>query len=111
VYSENDGTAAAAERTGINSMIQGPSSDMTLLSGHRIIKDGRVDKDEFKIVLFVHDALLWCCVPEKKDYYLSIVKEYMETPPDVEFGFTMEVPLNIEAEIGTNLAEMNEYKL
>jgi hypothetical protein len=35
----------------------------------------------------------------------------METPPDVEFGFTMEVPLNIEAEIGTNLAEMNEYKL
>jgi hypothetical protein len=36
------GTAAAAERTGINSMIQGPSSDMTLLSGHRIIKDKQI---------------------------------------------------------------------
>jgi len=111
VYSDNDGTAAAAERTGINSMIQGPSSDMTLLSGHRIIKDKRINKNEFKIALFVHDAVVWCCVPEKKDYYLSIVKEHMERVPDVEFNFKMNVPLTIEAEIGQNLAEMKKYDL
>lgn len=35
----------------------------------------------------------------------------METVPDVEFGFTMNVPLAIEAEIGPNLAEMASYDL
>jgi DNA polymerase I-like protein with 3'-5' exonuclease and polymerase domains/uracil-DNA glycosylase len=111
VYSENDGTAAATERTGLNSMIQGPSSDMTLLSGHRIIKDERVNKDEFKIVLFIHDALIWSCADGKYDYYLKIVKEYMETVPDSEFGFKMKVPLTIEAEIGQTLAEMKNYEI
>ena len=59
----------------------------------------------------MHDAVVWCCVPEKKDYYLSIVKEHMETVPDVEFGFAMNVPLSIEAEIGQNLAEMKSYEI
>jgi len=111
IYSDNNGTAAAAERTGINSMIQGPSSDMTLLSGHRIIKDPRVNNDEIKIVLFIHDSLIWSCIPSKRDYYLSIVKEYMEYIPDSEFGFKMNVPLSIEAEIGQNLAEMKGYEI
>ena len=111
VFSDNDGTAAATERTGLNSMIQGPSSDMTLLSGHRILRDKRVNKDEFKLVLFIHDALIWSCVPEKLDYYLEIVKEYMETVPDSEFNFKMKVPLTIEAEIGQNLAKMKNYDI
>ena len=111
IYSDNNGTAAAAERTGINSMIQGPSSDMTLLSGHRIIKDPRVNNDEIKIVLFIHDSLIWSCIPSKRDYYLSIVKEHMEYIPDSEFGFKMNVPLSIEAEIGQNLAEMKGYEI
>jgi uracil-DNA glycosylase family 4 len=111
VYSENKGTATAAERTGINSLIQGPSSDMTLLSGHKIIKDKRINKNEFKIVLFIHDALIWSCKPSKRDYYLPIVQEYMETVHDYDFGFKMNVPLKIEAEIGPNLAEMKEYNI
>jgi DNA polymerase I-like protein with 3'-5' exonuclease and polymerase domains/uracil-DNA glycosylase len=109
VYSDDSGAAAAAERTGINSLIQGPSSDMTLLSGLRIIKDKRINKKEFKIVLFIHDALVWCCKEGKYDYYLPIVKEYMEHVPD--FGFKMNVPLSIEAEIGPNLAEMKKYNI
>ena len=111
VFSDNDGTAAAAERTGINSIIQGPSSDMTLLSGHKIINDKRVNKNELKIVLFIHDALIWSCDPAKRDYYLPIVKEYMESVPDYDFGFKMNVPLTIEAEIGANLSEMKGYKI
>jgi DNA polymerase I-like protein with 3'-5' exonuclease and polymerase domains len=111
VYSENKGTASAAERTGINSLIQGPSSDMTLLSGHKIINDKRINKDEFKKVLFIHDALIWSCKPSKRDYYLPIVQEYMTSVPDYEFGFTMNVPLAIEAEIGKNLAEMKSYDI
>jgi hypothetical protein len=50
-------------------------------------------------------------VPDKKDYYLSIVKEYMEHVPDSEFGFKMNVPLTIEAEIGKSLSEMKGYAL
>jgi DNA polymerase-1 len=111
VYSENDGTAAATERTGINSMIQGPSSDMTLYAANKIIKDKRVNKKEFRIALFIHDANIWNCDPLKRDYYLDIVKEYMQTVPDKEFGFRMNVPLTIEAEIGKNLAERISYEI
>ena len=35
----------------------------------------------------------------------------METPPDAEFNFKMNVPLTIEAEIGPNLAEMKSYEI
>lgn len=111
IYSENKGTAAAAERTGINSLIQGPSSDVTLYAGHKIIKDERVDKKDFRIALFIHDANIWNCNPEKRDYYLAIVKKHMESVPDKEFGFKMTVPLSIEAEIGQNLAEMKSYDI
>jgi DNA polymerase-1 len=110
VFSDNKGVAAGAERTGINSMIQGPSSDMTLYSGHKIIKDKRINKDEFKILLFIHDALVWSCKEGMHDYYLPIVREFMEAVPDTEFGFTMNVPIGIEADIGKNLAEMKKYK-
>ena len=111
VYSENDGTAAATERTGVNSMIQGPSSDMTLYAGYKIIKDKRVDKKDLRIALFIHDADIFNCNPDKRDYYLSIIKEHMQRVPDKEFGFKMNVPLSIEAEIGQNLAEMKSYDL
>jgi len=31
--------------------------------------------------------------------------------PDYDFGFKMNVPLTIEAEIGANLSEMKGYKI
>lgn len=111
VFSENEGTKAAAERTAINSMIQGPSSDMTLYAAYKIINDPRVDKKDLKLVLFIHDANIWNLNPEKRDYYINIIKEYMEIAPDSEFGFKMNVPLTIEAEIGQNLAEMKKYNI
>ena len=111
IYSDQESAQKRAERTGVNALIQGVSSDTTLLSGLTFIRDPRVDKSECRLVLFIHDALVFEIKEDKMDYYLSIIKEHMENPPTKTFGFTMEVPLETETEVGPRLSEMEEIDL
>jgi len=67
VFAEDDAAKNQAIRTGINSMIQGPSSDYALLGAYNIMNDPKIDKTKCAIVLFLHDAL-----------YLKIHKDYLE---------------------------------
>jgi DNA polymerase-1 len=106
VFSTDDWKRMAAERTGINTLIQGPSSDATLLAGYTFIKDPRVKKDECQIVLFIHDALIPEIIDEKVDYYQKLLKEHMENIPTEKFGFKLSVPLETEGEVGQRLSEM-----
>lgn len=111
VHSEEEYLQAQAIRTGLNFMIQGPSSDATLLGGYGILNDERMNKEECRIVLFIHDALVFEIKKEKLDYYLPIIKDYMENIPTEDFGFTLKLPLEIEAEVGKNLASMKEVTI
>jgi DNA polymerase-1 len=111
VWSEERKDQMQAERTGINTLIQGPSSDATLLGGYNILKDERVKHDECRINLFIHDALVFEIAQDKIHYYLPIIKHHMENIPTEEFGFRLSVPLVIEAEVGNRLSDLKEMKI
>ena len=108
IYSDEEYAQSQAIRTGLNCMIQGPSSDATLLGGLNILRDPRIDKNECRMVLFVHDALIFEIREDKLDYYLPIIKHHMENIPTEKFGFTMRLPLEVEAEVGDQLSDMQE---
>lgn len=96
-----------AERMAVNHKIQGPSSDTVLLSAHELLKED-IDPDDFRLVLFVHDELVF----EVKDSsrvadYGKLLHHHMIHPPlKRDFGLTMRVPLESDVTIGKNYAEM-----
>jgi len=110
-WSEERKDQMQAERTGVNILIQGPSSDGTLLGGYNILKDERVKHDECSINLFLHDALVFEIAQDKIHNYLPIIKQHMENIPTEEFGFKLSVPLLIEAEVGDRLSDLEEVEI
>ncbi len=111
VWSEERKIQMQAERTGINMLIQGPSSDATLLGGYNILKDERVKHDECKITLSIHDALIFEIAQNRINYYIPIIKYHMENIPTEEFGFKLTIPLIIEAEVGNRLSNLKEVEI
>lgn len=102
---------AQAERTGINTLIQGPSSDATLLGGYNLLNDPEVNPNELRIILFIHDAFVFEVAEDKVDHYLPIIKKHMENIPTDIFGFKLKVPLLIEGEVGDRLSELKSVDI
>lgn len=100
-----------AERTGINVLIQGPSSDYTLLGGRQMYKDGFVDTEDIKLVNFVHDSLAFYVKEEKVEELAPQLKQRMEHVDTSDFGFELSVPMKVDIQVGDNLAEMEELEL
>ena len=111
IYSEDKWVREQAFRTGINFEIQGPSSDATLLGGLNLLKDKSIKRGDCRIVLFIHDALIFEVKKDKLKEILPKIKYYMENIPTEQFGFKLKVPLEIEVEVGDNLSEMEEVKI
>jgi DNA polymerase-1 len=110
IYSDDKKVQREAERFGINVLIQGPSSDYTLMGGDKVIKRPDYNRDECKPVLFIHDSIVW----EVKTEHLSkwakaIIGDMTSIDTQSKFGFTPSVPFVAEAEEGYNLADMIEY--
>jgi DNA polymerase I len=106
INSRNDRDRFEAERQAVNHPIQGPSSDVVLMSGNEIV-DMDLNPEEFRMSLFVHDELIFM-VKETADVvkYGKLVKQAMENPPMYrDFGYKMSVPLISDVKVGKNLAE------
>jgi len=110
IYSEDKYKRLEAERTGINGRIQGPSSDSTLLAGYTFINDPEYNKDECQVVLFIHDEVVLSVKEDKIEKYAKLLQKHMENVPTEWFGFSMDVPLKIEAEAGENLADTKKLE-
>ncbi|WP_029689444.1 DNA polymerase [Thermoanaerobacter sp. A7A] len=108
IWSNDKWVREQAFRTGINFEIQGPSSDGTLLGGYNLIKDPRYNPKECKLVLFIHDALIFSVKKDKLDFYINLIKEHLENLPTEKFGFKLKVPLEVEVAIGESLDKMKE---
>jgi uracil-DNA glycosylase family 4 len=108
IFSEDDTAREQAQRTCINYMIQGPSSDNALLGGLCILRDKSVN---VRISLFLHDALYFNIEKEKLEEVLPKLKYYMEQTPIKEyFGVDRVVPFTTETSISEkNLATSYEY--
>lgn len=110
VYADDKNSQREAERFGINALIQGPSSDYTLMGGDNVIKQPEYNRGECRPVLFIHDSIVWE-VPMYKveEYAESILQAMTNIDTQSKFGFTPSIPFVAEAEEGFNLAEMTEY--
>jgi DNA polymerase-1 len=92
----------AAERMAINHPIQGTAADiikMAMIECNKIIEH---DKDIAKMILQVHDELLFEVVQNKVLEFSEKIKKVMENITKLE------VPLNIDLEAGRNWGELKK---
>jgi len=99
INSRNAVVRGAAERNAVNAPIQGSAADIIKLAMINIHK--RFDQENFKskMILQVHDELVFDAHKDELDIIQPIIKYEMEN------AFVMTVPLDVEIGIGENWLE------
>jgi DNA polymerase I len=99
INSRNAVVRGAAERNAVNAPIQGSAADIIKLAMINIHK--RFEKENFKskMILQVHDELVFDAHKEELKIIKSIVKHEMEN------AFSLKVPLDVEMGVGNNWLE------
>lgn len=97
--STNKNTRQLGERLAINTPIQGSAADIIKISMLNIWNRLRKERLQTKILLQVHDELLFEVPVEEKDKVKALVKEEMEK------AIELLVPLKVDIGIGKNWAE------
>jgi DNA polymerase-1 len=99
VYSTDKMVVKDAIKQAINSPVQGFASNICVLSA--ITLDKIIDWDECKMVMSVHDALMFDIAEDKKDKWLPIIEGVMNDPPIKEtFGVDLNIPILAEGNVG-----------
>lgn len=99
INSRNAIVRSGAERNAVNAPIQGSAADIIKLAMINIKKQFDKEKFKSKMLLQVHDELVFD-VPKNE---LEIVKPIIKT--EMENAFTFNVPLSVEIEVGKNWLE------
>ena len=99
IGSANINVRQAAERTAINTPIQGSAADLIKLAMINIDSALRDKKLKSAMLLSVHDELVFEVPPEELDTVTPLVKEIMEHIWDLK------VPLKVNVAVGENWAE------
>ncbi|WP_233897531.1 DNA polymerase I [Tenacibaculum piscium] len=96
INSRNGIVRSGAERNAVNAPIQGSAADIIKLAMITIYK--RFEKENFKskMLLQVHDELVFDAHKDELEIIKPIIKQEMEN------AFKMEVPLDVEIGIGEN---------
>ena len=94
--SANANVRGNAERNAINTPIQGTAADIIKLAMINIHKRLIEEKLQSRMILQVHDELVFNVLPEEKDTLMNIVREEMTT------ALLLDVPLDVEIGCGTN---------
>ena len=99
INSKNGTVRALAERTAINAPIQGTSADIIKLAMINVRK--RISEEGLKsrMILQIHDELLFDAIPEEVDRLSMIVREEMENVIELS------IPLTVECDHGNNWLE------
>jgi DNA polymerase-1 len=99
--SENKNVREFAERTAINTPIQGSAADLIKLAMVRIHKEIKKRNLSSKMILQVHDELLFEVPLAEQDIMLTLVKELMENV------IPLKVPLVVDVGVGNNWEEVH----
>jgi DNA polymerase I len=99
INSSNGAVRGFAERNAINSPIQGSAADMIKLAMIRIYKDMKAKKLESKMILQVHDELVFDVKKKELDTMKKIIGENMKN------AMKLEVDLEIDMNVGNNWLE------
>lgn len=96
IHSQNAVVRSAAERNAVNAPIQGSAADIIKIAMINIHKRLVQEQWKSKMLLQVHDELVFDAHKEELDQLQSMVKTEMER------AFTLEVPLVVDLGIGDN---------
>ena len=99
IGSSNATTRNAAERLAINTPIQGTAADMIKLAMIQIHRDLVARRLESRMILQVHDELVFDLYQPEKEEVMALVEERMKT------AIALEVPIVVEMGVGNNWLE------
>jgi DNA polymerase-1 len=100
IHSSNPGIRTAAERAAINMPIQGTAADVIKIAMIRLDAELRSHFPEARMVLQVHDELVFDVPVEFVSEVSGIVQNVME------HAFSLEVPLEVEMKVGDDWYDM-----
>ncbi|MBO6532988.1 MAG: hypothetical protein JJ967_07890, partial [Muricauda sp.] len=89
----------AAERNAVNAPIQGSAADIIKIAMINIHKKLSEGKYKTKMLLQVHDELVFDCYKPELDEMKQLIKSEMEN------AYKLSVPLDVEVGIGENWLE------
>ncbi len=99
INSRNVTVRSLAERNAVNAPIQGTAADIIKLAMINVDRRMTEMNLKSKMVLQIHDELLFDTLPEERDVLMSLVKEEMEHVTELT------VPLTVECNYGKNWLE------
>jgi DNA polymerase-1 len=99
IGSENNRTRSFSERIAVNMPIQGTAADMIKLAMIRIDRDIVEEGLGSRMILQVHDELVFEVVPGERDRLGALVKERMES------ALALDVPVRADIGFGDNWLE------
>ncbi len=97
--SNNHFLKAAGERAAINHPIQGTSADMIKIAMVAIGKELGAN-DNCKLILQVHDELMFECDPKDVEKHAKMIKQKMES------ALKLSVPVKVDLKSGKSWGEM-----
>lgn len=99
INSRNGMVRSGAERNAVNAPIQGSAADIIKLAMINIYKRFEAEGFKSKMLLQVHDELVFDVHKDELETIKPIIKHEMEN------AFTMSVPLDVEIDLGDNWLE------
>ncbi len=87
------------ERMALNTPIQGSSADILKKAMNEIAKEFKLNKLKSKMLLQIHDELVFNVYKDELETVKKIVKEIMENT------YILSVPLQVDIEVGNNMYE------
>jgi len=99
INSKNGTVRSLAERTAVNAPIQGTSADIIKLAMINVDRRLKAEGLKSRMVLQIHDELMFDALPEEVEALQTIVKEEMENV------ITLSIPLTVECNYGNNWLE------
>jgi DNA polymerase-1 len=94
-----------AYRMAINAPIQGTAADILKVAMNRLWRALRDQRLRARLILQVHDELVLEVPEEELDNVAALVIETMEG------AYDLDAPLKVDAKVGQNWLEMNEYDM
>ena len=104
VHSSNFHTRAAGERMAVNMPIQGTAADIIKIAMINIQQRMDANKMRSKMILQVHDELIFEVPRDELGQMQAIITELMPSAVPPHVGF--EVPLGVEMKVGDNWGDM-----
>src|SRR5690606_16920531 len=99
INSRNQVVRGAAERNAVNAPIQGSAADIIKIAMIRIQEKLKAGNYKTKMLLQVHDELVYDAYKEEIETVTQLIKSEMEN------AFQLKVPLDVEIGLGVNWLE------